>query len=1145
MATAAPSTGQPAAPAANPGVPASTGATPVVTATPTIDHGQSVPSTVGSAFANGQQGAATIGSYTNTGVNGYQNTPGIPQLPPAAQAAQAKNGALYNQQQAALNQPANGTGNNVVNFNAAQGSFGTPQTTPPAATQTPPATAPKGAADFAKMNAGATTVGQAAAQGQTDQKVIGTYQQPGSGTTNPTTDLNGNPMNQGLTSPVNPTAGAQNTAGQDFSKQMGDFMSSFKGDMGEFLNNQNNMYTSIMGDMRTMMQGQTAEIQAMTAEHVAALDGYAKVFQAERDAGIAQANASAETMTKFADIDKDMQLKQNEIAQQQSHAQYGDQINMATENQSRYLGYLTSKFDAAGMANSSAGMQAIGKMLAAGQMSINALARDDTNAQMMFVSKGTQISNDFFKQAFQIESQRQTATAQIRNDTNKQLMGIENDKFASEEKKLTDTYALVKDYNAAKVDIMSKSFSDVMAVKDNALKEAQFAHGVIQDSVHNQQWTQQFDQSAKQFGMTYALQERQENRAYDSQQTQATGNLWLNGQDTGTRALAGKSFDQQVAQFGQTMAYQYAGLNQAHSQFEQSFAQSGSQFQQSLAQSADQFNKSYGLNLSTQAFTQKDALLKNLQALPNAMFDPNIQKAIHDVSNNMAAGLFPTPDQGVPANLKNSKYNPTIGADGSVHFNIATGANGGECGRLVNDATGKPSFMTDSYAEKLLNAPNKIPEAGGAFVQEISGKGAKNGHTGMVEKVYGDPAHPTGMDIVDSNYSNNDDNIVRRAHVDISYGLQGQPIYTRNGHQVAIQGFTNGIAPSSPPQGGRMQQQAPMNTAPFQDIGNIAQQAWGNLTGNQSMVQGAQSQLNTPPQTYQAPQQDSYPGGRQGYQNTQEQPLGIGQIGSPSTINSPLEGLSQNSQMLLSSYTPAQMVNAKETALSVLNGQLAPKDIGPVRGAGVPNFQSAVEQLIKDQVPDFNFNAANNNYETQATQAKLQGGDYATLKKNIGFLDNQQSILTNASAAYGNGRNALMLQNGLQLAADQQRQNPQAASYIAAINDYKDAVSKLIGTGGGTDATLRQASETINPNMSHKALLAVMKTIDATSAAKLKSFDSTNVNLSPVTKNEDLLPAGSSHRTKAASTQSFTVGGTTYNIPSDQVAAFKKDMNIQ
>lgn len=45
-----------------PAVSNNVGATPVVTATPTIDHGQSVASTAGDQYANGVQDTAVIGS---------------------------------------------------------------------------------------------------------------------------------------------------------------------------------------------------------------------------------------------------------------------------------------------------------------------------------------------------------------------------------------------------------------------------------------------------------------------------------------------------------------------------------------------------------------------------------------------------------------------------------------------------------------------------------------------------------------------------------------------------------------------------------------------------------------------------------------------------------------------------------------------------------------------------------------------------------------------------------------------------------------------------------------------------------------------------------------------------------------------------
>jgi len=46
------------------------------------------PATVADQYANGVRNTAAIGSYTNTGINGYQNTPGTPQLSATALAAQ-------------------------------------------------------------------------------------------------------------------------------------------------------------------------------------------------------------------------------------------------------------------------------------------------------------------------------------------------------------------------------------------------------------------------------------------------------------------------------------------------------------------------------------------------------------------------------------------------------------------------------------------------------------------------------------------------------------------------------------------------------------------------------------------------------------------------------------------------------------------------------------------------------------------------------------------------------------------------------------------------------------------------------------------------------------------------------------------------
>ena len=552
------------------------------------------------------------------------------------------------------------------------------------------------------------------------------------------------------------------TAANEFGNKLDAFTGSFKNDMGEFLNNQTNSYSALVDQMSQFMQAQTGEIKALSDRQIATWDNLSKTFDVEKNAAIAETNQNAKTMTDFARLDEQMALKQNQLAQAQTAAQYADQIAVAQENQSRYLGFLAGKFDAAGMANSSAGVQLLGKYLAAGQAQINSLQRDADTAQQMYIAKGTDIINSFAKQAFQIEAQRQQDTRKLRQDANDRIMQIESNKFATEEKKLMDIYSITKDYNSMVMDAKSKAFSEIMQVKDQHLKEAQFAQTVIQDTIKNQQWEQSFKQGVFESDRTYGLQERQENRALDSQRTSETGNLWINGQDTGKRALPGLTYDKQIEQWNKT-------FKQGQYEFEKNYDLNSAQFdlqRQRFASEEDQkkFERDKAYAESTGDFS-------------------GMSKYKGEQSNT----------GGTQIQIENSKYTPTLQNDGSVRFNVETNNSGKvlngrtQCGEFTNDCIGSKVFG-DSIDQKRKQITTQIPTPGAAFVQST---GNQYGHVGMVENAYAfdSQGRPTKMDIVDSNYKSK--GVIDHATISISYDASGNPTYTRSGKNVQIEGFTD------------------------------------------------------------------------------------------------------------------------------------------------------------------------------------------------------------------------------------------------------------------------------------------------------------------------------------------------------------------
>jgi hypothetical protein len=104
-------------------------------------------------------------------------------------------------------------------------------------------------------------------------------------------------------------------------------------------------------------------------------------------------------------------------------------------------------------------------------------------------------------------------------------------------------------------------------------------------------------------------------------------------------------------------------------------------------------------------------------------------------------------------NLENAeKYGTQIPQSSSNGVSVSITGNGdevavsipegylAECGRGVNDAFGVPSFMKNSFADKMSTVDQSIanPTAGMAFVIPVDGKYKANGHCGVVKKVHGD-----------------------------------------------------------------------------------------------------------------------------------------------------------------------------------------------------------------------------------------------------------------------------------------------------------------------------------------------------------------------------------------------------------------------
>lgn len=488
------------------------------------------PSTIDTQYATNQR--ENIGTYKNLGDNGYSPATGMSQT---AINAQRANEYAYAQQQA--------------------------QQAP-----TPE--------QFAQMNRGATTVGEAAKTGVTDQKVVGSFKDTGEiplsfgeKVATPTVGTESTTGATATPATTSTTATSTETPTQTPQDFVSRFMSKLSMSTDQFLNNTLSGYSSIIDDMKKLTEAQISGATKFAQDMQSTLAKREEFYQAEYGAQKALMQQSADMMSSIATQEKENAMKQNDLAARAADADYSTRLQMAEENQARYLGYLTSKFDAMGMADSSAGMRSIGKYLAAGEMAVTQVVQDKDTARAMYLAKGQEIATTYFKQAFQIEQTKQSNLLQLNNQFFEQSMKIMEAQITTEDTKNKQIMQASKEYNATKLQVTSEAFNKVMEVTKQKFAEIQFQNQVIQESIKNTQWEKQFgfssDLATKQFGLDLSkfdfekdstvfnqlLAAQQEQRAADAQLSDQTGMLYINGKNTGERAMNGLSYDMQYDQY--------------------------------------------------------------------------------------------------------------------------------------------------------------------------------------------------------------------------------------------------------------------------------------------------------------------------------------------------------------------------------------------------------------------------------------------------------------------------------------------------------------------------------------------------------------------------------------------------------------------
>ncbi len=521
-------------------------------------------------------------------------------------------------------------------------------------------------------------------------------------------------------------------------------------------------YQKIVEDFSSIVATQIGEMKTSTEATIKNLQKRQQIFMDEAEASKARWGQQADRLTGIAEAQRDNQLKSNELKASEDDARYGDRLAIMEDNNSRYMGYLQGKFQAAGMLDGGAGLLLLGKYTASAQMAINDVARERQSVKETYALHSREIMTEYFDSVYKVESTRMENEQALTFGMMKEINAIEGDILKSDTSKNQMVLGALKELSNTQMTAQKESFNEMLQISNQQMEKSKFAYEQLRDGVEDSHWEEQFgftklqaerdfgfnvqkfEEDKRQFGLQYAMQaqgqtfdQMNSNRNYqnsrDVYMSNMTGKVYVNGQDTG-----------------------YSTMDKVQS------------------------DRAYDLS-------------SNEANMKNAQFAMEADEKGFDVNLNVPGASTPSYNGG------RSVYDPVATTSGGVRFNIATGSlpiNGRiQCGEFTNDCLGLSGDQKfgNSIADKERKITTQVPTPGSAFVQATGGQ---YGHVGLIENTgkFDSQGRPTELNYVDSNYGNN--GIVQRGVIGVSYDAKGNPKYTRNGSNINIKGFTSGILPN-------------------------------------------------------------------------------------------------------------------------------------------------------------------------------------------------------------------------------------------------------------------------------------------------------------------------------------------------------------
>lgn len=265
------------------------------------------------------------------------------------------------------------------------------------------------------------------------------------------------------------------------------------GNYNDFLNNRISSYDSIINDMSQMAATQIGNSKAQTDAMIAQLNQQQQLYSMERDATVAQTDANARNLQTTASLTMQADQKANELTNKVTQARYDTQLAVATDNNSRYMGYLQGKFAAAGMLDSSAGLQLIGKYMTTSQMALTQLQTDADTAQQTYLNNNQTILNSYFKQSSEIENTRINSDNQITFQMADKIQAVQQNKLTSIATQNNTILATIKELSSTKLSVAQGVTKDVMSIAQQHLDQMKFSHQIAFDAASQNIQQKQLD----------------------------------------------------------------------------------------------------------------------------------------------------------------------------------------------------------------------------------------------------------------------------------------------------------------------------------------------------------------------------------------------------------------------------------------------------------------------------------------------------------------------------------------------------------------------------------------------------------------------------------------------------------------------------